>query len=335
ANLCTALSQHSVTYVSGPIASISTFNNLGYCIGSVYSVNMCALGNANYQYQWSNAATTQCITVSMPNAYVVTVTDISNGCTAASNILVVHEDSCNGSSGGPCIPGGSISFTHTGCNPVIFTNTSVLGSSYTWNFGDLTSSSQVSPTHTYVQAGFYLVTLSGYVPNNTGTDSCLLYDTAQIEIPLAAKFDFVKGCNGAPVCFTDKSTHTAGNNITSWNWNFGDLGTSSLQNPCHTYNTPGTYVVTLTISNGTCTSLFSDTVVIANPPTAAFTFSNPNCVNNPVSFTDGSFVNVNYWHWYFGDGGTSLNQNPSHSYSSANTYSDTLIVHDIYGCYDT
>ena len=335
ANGCTALSQHSVMYVSGPTASISTFDNLGYCIGATYSVTMCALGNANYQYLWSNTGNTQCINVASPNSYAVTVTDITNGCTAVSNILVVHEDSCHGGGGGPCIPGGSISFTHSGCNPVIFTNTSVSGSSYTWNFGDLNSSNLISPTHFYTQAGFYLVTLSGYVPNNTGTDSCLLTDTAHIEIPLAAKFDFLKGCNGTPVCFTDKSTHTAGNNITSWNWNFGDLGSSSSPNPCHTYSSPGSYAVTLTISNSTCTVSYIATVVIANPPTASFTFSNPNCVNSPVIFTDASFASVNYWHWTFNDGGSSLNQNPFHTYTLPGFYFDTLIVHDIYGCYDT
>ena len=334
-NTCTALSQKNVTYVSGPTASISTADPLGHCIGSAYTVTMCALGNVNYTYQWSTFASTQCISPSGPGSYAVTVTDASNGCTALSNVLVVHEDSCNGSGPGICTPNGSISFTHTQCNPMTFNNTSVNGFNYSWDFGDMTGSVLTSPTHTYAQAGFYLVTLTGNVPNLAGGLPCVLTDTAHIEIPLAAKFDVVIGCDGDPVCFTDRSTYTAGNNITSWNWNFGDLSSSPSQSPCHTYAAPGSYIVTLTVSNGICTDIYTYTVVVPSPPTAAFTFTNPNCINNPVSFLDGSFASINYWSWTFGDAGTSLNQSPAHTYSIAATYPVTLIVHDIYGCRDT
>lgn len=334
---CTALSQINVQYVSGPTASISTLNFLTYCIGTAYSVNMCALGNVNYTYLWSNGATTQCASVSTPGSYTVVVTDVTNGCTALSNALVVQEDSCNGGSGGPgsCTPNGSVSFTHTSCNPVAFTNTSVNAFNFSWNFGDFNFSNLTNPTHSYSQAGFYLVVLSGLVPSTNGVDTCVLQDTAHIEIPLLAKFDVASGCWNDSVCFTDKSTYTAGNNITSWSWNFGDANTSSLPNPCHLYAAPGTYIVTLTVSNGLCTDVFTDTVIVPAKPTAAFSFSSPNCINNPVLFTDASFASINYWNWNFGDAGTSLNQNPTHSFNPANTYTVTLIVHDIYGCYDT
>jgi PKD repeat protein len=335
ANGCTALSQKNVQYVGGPTASISTLNNLGYCIGSSYAVTMCALGNAGYTYAWNvGGPTTQCRTFTTPGSYAVTVSD-ANSCTALSNFLVVHEDTCGGGSGGTCTPNGVIQFTHTSCNPISFTNTSINASPVcSWNFGDLTTSNIYSPTHTYTQAGFYLVTLTGYV-YTTGTDSCLLQDTAQIEIPLAAKFDTLTGCSYDSVCFTDVSTYTAGNNITSWLWNFGDASTSTLQDPCHLYASPGVYTVTLTISNGTCTSVYSQTITVPNPPTASFTFGGPNCINQPVQFNDGSFTSINYWNWAFGDFGTSLNQNPFHSYTPAGVYPVTLIVHNNYGCYDT
>lgn len=336
ANNCTAVTQKNVTYVSSPTANISTSYNLHQCLGTVYSVNLCALGNANYTYAWSNFASTQCTTVSSPGSYVVTVTDGSTGCTALSNTLVVYEDSCNSIiSPDTCSPNGSISFTHTQCNPMTFNNTSVNGFNYSWNFGDLSGSILASPTHTYAQAGFYLVTLTGNVPNLSGPIPCVLTDTAHIEIPLAAKFDVVAGCNGEPVCFTDRSTFTAGNNITSWSWNFGDASTSPMQSPCHTYAGPGTYTVMLTVSNGVCTDVYTLNVVVPNPPTAAFTFTNPNCINNPVNFLDASFASINYWNWAFGDAGTSLNQNPAHTYTIANIYPVTLIVHNIYGCPDT
>ena len=332
---CTAISQLTVVYVGSPTASISSANLLSYCAGSSYTVNLCALGNPNYTYQWSNGPTGQCITVNATGSFLVTVTDASNGCMAISNVMNVTEFPCTGSGGSPCIPDGSISFSHSGCNPKVFTNTSVNGSSFSWDFGDLSGSNATSPTHTYTQAGFFVVTLSGFVPNMAHTDSCLLLDTAAIEIPLLAKFDIGTACEGMPVCFTDKSAFTVGNNITSWLWNFGDATTSNLQNPCHQYPGPATYTVTLTISNGTCTTSITHTVIVQPKPTAAFSFSNNACINTSVLFTDNSFSNVNYWNWAFGNAGTSLNQNPSATYMTGGIYPVTLIIHDIYGCYDT
>lgn len=332
-NGCTAKTQHKVTYVSGPNASISSFDPRIYCIGTVYNATLCALGNPDYTYSWSPPSAMQCVNVSTPGSYSVVVTDITNGCTATSNIITISEITCNGGPG--CQPNGSISFTHTGCNPVAFTNTSVSGSSYNWNFGDFTSSALTSPTHYYTEAGFYLVTLSGNVPNAAGTGFCTLTDTAHIEIPLAADFDVVIGCDGAPVCFTDKSTYTAGNSIGVWNWNFGDGNFSGLQDPCHTYSAAGTYTVILTISNTSCSTADTINVIVPAGPTAAFTATSPSCLNNPVGFTDASFASINSWNWNFGDAGTSLNQNPNHGYGTPSTYPVTLIVSDIFGCKDT
>jgi len=330
---CDAISQVNVHYVGNPLASITAQGPLVYCIGSAYVVNLCALGNPGYTYAWSNGPVTQCNPISSPGTFNVTVTD-ANGCFAVSNPLSVSEDSCN--SGGPgCQPGGSVSFTHSSCNPKVFANTSVNAASFFWDFGDFTTSNQASPTHTYLNAGFYLVTLWAHVPDMNGGDSCLLADTALIEIPLVSKFDIKPDCFGKPVCFVDKSVYTAGNSITSWLWNFGDATFSSSPSPCHTYALPGTYLVSLTISNGSCVTSHTDTVFVRPQPTAAFSFSNNACVNSSVIFNDLSFTNVNYWNWTFGNGGTSLNQNPSQTYMSGGTYPVTLIVHDKYGCYDT
>jgi PKD repeat protein len=336
ANGCSANVPYQVQITSGPVANISTANQTAFCLGSPISVTMCALGNPGYTYLWSNGATTQCITVNTPGTFSVVVSD-ANGCSNNSNSITVSQIVCNGS-GNPCNPDAAafVGFTHSLCNPVSFTNTSIGASNFSWNFGDGNSSGLTNPTHTYAIAGFYLVTLTANVPNTTPPPPfCSLTSTAQIEVPLAADFNYAVACSYDPVCFTDISTFTAGNNITSWNWNFGDANTSNLQNPCHVYSLPGSYVVTLTISNGTCSHTSTQTVVVPPQPTAAFNSSNPNCVNTPVSFTDASFASVNYWNWNFGNGGTSLNQNPNNTYSLPGTYPVTLIVRDIFGCYDT
>lgn len=336
ANGCTASIPYNVNLAVGPFASISSSSPLTHCIGTPFSVTICALGNPGYSYLWSNGATTQCITVNTPGSYTATVTD-ANGCSNVSNTINVTQIVCNPNPN-PCSPdpASSVSFTHSNCNPMTFMNTSFGASNYSWNFGDGNSSGATSPTHTYAIAGFYLVTLTANVPNLAPPPPfCTLTSQAQVEIPLAANFNSVVACRYDPVCFTDLSTFTAGNNITSWNWNFGDLGTSTLPNPCHVYALPGTYTVTLTIGNGTCTHTITKTVVVPPQPTAAFSSSNPNCVNNPVAFTDASFASVNYWNWNFGNGGTSLNQNPNSSYALSGTFPVTLIVRDVFGCYDT
>ena len=332
---CTALTQITTNYVGAPVASISSPNILTHCAGSIYSDNLCALGNGSYTYLWSNAATSQCNPVSVPGTYNVTVTDPFTGCYSISNLLTVSEIPCLPDTGQPCIPNGSISFTHSFCNPKVFTNTSVNGGSFFWNFGDFTYSNATNPTHTYTQAAFYIVSLTGLVPNAAGTDSCMLNDTALIEIPLLAKYSFSTGCYGSPACFTDNSATTAGNSITSWYWDFGDGNNSGIQNPCHVYTSAGQFFVTLTISNGSCTTSIIDTVNIPPQVIAAFTISNTSCLNSPVAFTDNSTTNINYWNWNFGNGGTSLNQNPSQSYGLPGSYLVTLTVHDINGCYAT
>ncbi|HRY97502.1 MAG TPA: PKD domain-containing protein [Bacteroidales bacterium] len=332
---CKGSTQIKVQYSGNPVASISAQGPLQYCIGSVWSVSLCALGNPGYQYQWSNLSATQCINVSTAGSYAVTVTDLSTGCSAVSNVITVSEDSCtSGPGGGSCSPVGTVSFTHSSCNPKVFTNTSVNAGSFFWNFGDLSYSSLTNPVHTYNQAGFFLVTLSGLVPDAAGLDSCLLQDTALLEIPLLPRFSAVSGCPGDPVCFTDESVFTAGNNITSWSWNFGDSFTSSLQNPCHTYGAAGTYIVTLTIANSSCTTSWADTLVIDPGPSAAFS-TGPGCVMMSLPFTDSSTGAVDYWSWDFGNGGSSLNQNPSSTYPGPGVYPVTLIVQDTFGCADT
>jgi PKD repeat protein len=126
------------------------------------------------------------------------------------------------------------------------------------------------------------------------------------------------------VSFTDLST----NSPTLWSWNFGDGGTSTQQNPSHTYTSAGTYTVTLTATNscGSDDEVKVDYIMVTCvAPTAAFVGS-PTSGEVPlnVTFTDQSTGSPTSWSWTFGDGGTSTQQNPSHTYTTAGTYTVTL-----------
>jgi uncharacterized protein (TIGR02145 family) len=135
------------------------------------------------------------------------------------------------------------------------------------------------------------------------------------------------------VNFSDQSI----NNPTSWQWDFGDGGTSIQQNPNYTYNTEGAYTVSLSVINsyGSDTEEKSDYITVSsggNTPIAEFTV-NTTSGNAPltVSFTDQSSNNPTSWQWDFGDGGTSTQQNPTHAYNNTGTYTVTLTATNIYG----
>lgn len=143
-----------------------------------------------------------------------------------------------------------------------------------------------------------------------------------------ADFTFVNGANGL-VTFTDASD----NYPTSWAWTFGDGGTSTAQNPTHTYTTNGTYTVCLIATNagGSSTQVCKQVTVTNAPiiPVANFSWVNPN--GGLVNFTDLSTNTPTGWSWTFGDGGTSTAQNPSHVYAANNTYNVCLVASNTAG----
>ncbi len=142
---------------------------------------------------------------------------------------------------------------------------------------------------------------------------------------------------GNSVTFTDQST----NNPTSWQWSFpgGTPSTSTQQNPVVTYNTPGTYSVTLIVSNqygsDTLTKTNYITVTSAGAPPVADFVGNPTTLTagNTVTFTDQSTNNPTSWQWSFPGGtpSTSTQQNPVVTYNTPGTYSVTLKVTNQYG----
>jgi PKD repeat protein len=143
--------------------------------------------------------------------------------------------------------------------------------------------------------------------------------------PVAA---FSSSCSGDTCSFTNTSSDPDGS-IASYSWTFGDGGTSTVQNPSHTYTLGNTYTVTLTVTDNLgATNAVSHSVTANRPPVAAFSSS---CSTLTCSFTstssdpDGSISSYN---WNFGDGTTSTAQNPSHTYSTGGTYTVTLTVTD-------
>jgi PKD repeat protein len=131
------------------------------------------------------------------------------------------------------------------------------------------------------------------------------------------------------VQFTDQST----NNPTSWDWTFegGTPATSTQKNPLITYNTPGVYDVTLTVTNSagtdTLTKVDYITVIALQPPIADFSASSTSiAAGDSVTFTDQSSNNPTSWDWTFNGGtpSTSTEENPVITYNTPGTYTVTL-----------
>ena len=210
-----------------------------------------------------------------------------------------------------------------------------------WNFGtgraaDTANTKKAS--FTFTQARNYTVTLT--VTNAAG---CQTSVTKSINIsPLNVTLGYTKsnsihglyGCPGLTIKFKSFPE----NSIKTFRWDFGDGGTSTVAEPEHTFNEIGNYTVKLYY---TTTAGCEDSVVNTNyvrtyrKPVVDFeSLSGLSiCGNTPVRFGDLTDT-ATRWHWDFGDGGTSNEQNPTHSYSAEGDFSVSLIATNQY-CSDT
>jgi len=144
------------------------------------------------------------------------------------------------------------------------------------------------------------------------------------------------GCSPLSETFTNITT--GGTLPYSYLWKLGNSNISTLQNASAIYYIPGTYNITLIVTDAKGkTDSVTKSITVFKPPTAKFsTAVQKGCSPLKVSFTDLSSAgsgNIASWLWDFGDGNTSTSQNPGyHIYSSPGTYNVSLDVTDANGC---
>lgn len=219
---------------------------------------------------------------------------------------------------------------------VQFTNQTPGDNSYSWNFGDGNTSTEINPVHTYTDTGSYDVTLVVFSENGC-TDTITKPGYIQIRRPAITLNDLPQqGC--IPFAISPTATIESTEPVTNYLWDFGDGTTSDLPKPAHTYTVAGVYTVSLIITTTTgCSDTVSmpEAVRVGEKPKASFSVDLIDvCAFQDIHFTDNSAGDIDQWLWQFGDGGSSISQNPSHSYMDTGYFSVTLIVRSN-SCADT
>ena len=205
--------------------------------------------------------------------------------------------------------------------------------SWEWDFGDGNTSMDQTPTHTYTSDGVYDVEL--IVTTDLG---CVDSLTSQVTVDPLPSVDFAvtNACFGDDNAFTDASTIGSGT-VASWDWDFGDGGTSTLQNPTYAYSSSGTYQVSLVAAsaNGCSDSFQSDAESYALPQ-ADFTYPST-CVNDPTDLFDASTNGdwpIDSWQWTV-EGQSLQGQSGQHTFSTEGVFPVQLLVADQFGCADS
>jgi gliding motility-associated-like protein len=212
--------------------------------------------------------------------------------------------------------------------------------SFTWDFGDGSpriTAGLASVFHNYTAPGTYNVRLV-----LTDTNYCNAPDSLTIQLRVAAlvKAQFTTPPTGCiPYNAVFDNTSLAGQ---TFQWDFGDGGTSTVISPTHLYAVAGTYTITL-IANDPNTCNLTDTtrvtINVFNNPVADFIYSpNPPVENTPTTFTNLSSLDATLFRWDFGDGDTlqTFSRLPvQHQYNATGTFNVCLTVFNAAGCSDT
>ncbi len=199
---------------------------------------------------------------------------------------------------------------------------------YSWDFGDGFQSDEMNPVHAYQNPGTYLVCLTVSSP----TKDCYDVKCLEITVPLPVN------------CYTPFSIDTTGNNpfqylftaypppeVDTLHWNFGDGYSASGLTVMHTYSDTGTYIVSLTAYNhhnpGGCYSFVTDTIHIGfEPCISAFMMQTQSYNPLRVHFIPICSGDINSYFWQFGDGKTSFEISPIHTYSDTGIYQVCLTI---------
>lgn len=216
-----------------------------------------------------------------------------------------------------------------------FTDASTQGdfaiTSWEWNFGEGPINTQPNPNYQYSAPNTYNAQL--IVEDSFGCRDTAEYPV-EIHVLPEAEFIPIDDCYSQNYPFTDASS-IANGSVIGWQWDFDDLGSSNQQNPSYTFPSFGQYDATLiAVSDQGCGDTTTQAIILHDNPIAGFEILNI-CQLAPFQLTDTSSIQegtIVSWDYDFGDGNTSTDQNPTHTYANAGTDVITQTVTSNFGC---
>jgi large repetitive protein len=328
-----------------------------------------------YDLDWGDG--TVQLNVSFPTSHtynqlgtfnLIVTTTANNGCVNSKSYLVANQS--NPGAGFGTIPNTTTGLCAPAAVPLLISDwqNNSPGTTYLLNFGDGTSITLTHPlnnnfttdtiTHVYTKSSCPSSTFTATLtvlnacsptPYSAGNIQVRIKPTAAFTLPQSV-------CAGTSVCFNN--TTVLGNygpscsDATSYSWDFGDGGSQNTStSPCHTYNTPGTYTISLVASNPCGSSTITKQVCVTAAPTSVFTVDkNEGCAPLTVNATNTSNTltscapatylwTVTYTPSNCGTGSaftfvsntTNSSIHPSFQFSNPGTYKITLSVTNICG----
>ncbi|MFT3678968.1 MAG: PKD domain-containing protein [Ferruginibacter sp.] len=202
--------------------------------------------------------------------------------------------------------------------------------SYLWNFGDGQTSTAARPLHAYTKEGYYTVSLIAQGASGC-RDSIVIPNAIKTDTKPSA--DFEAGvriaCAKQEINFKDLSTGYPN----GWEWYFSDGSTSAEQNPVAKLVDTGFVDVMMIAKRGGCAdTAFKKKYIYINPPVSNFKIKY-NCSNPYLFLFESLATGADQYLWDFGDGTSSTEKNPQHTYTSLGQFNVTLTVFNkITGC---
>ena len=260
-----------------------------------------------------------------PGTYTVTLTtrnrDGANTKTLTGLITVYAYPSANFTSNltVACAP-SSVQFINTSSGVI---------SSYEWDLGDGTQSTQPNPLHTYTQTGYYNISLT---VSNAGGCSNISSQLRYLRVidGIQPNFTFDQtSASCSPPYIVNFINQTAGPGTLTYNWSLGTgaapAGSTDINPTNITYPGNGNYTVSLQVQSSLgCSQTFQKNIPF-NGGNATFTAPGAVCINTPVTFTNTSTPTPLSSAWNFGDGTTGSGQNPSKTYTALGTFSIKVV----------
>ncbi|MDE1838149.1 MAG: PKD domain-containing protein, partial [Euryarchaeota archaeon] len=199
------------------------------------------------------------------------------------------------------------------------------GYAWSWKFGDGGTSLVRNPAHTFASTGTFRVqlTVTDLQPKSASTNVTISVSPP----PLTASSSASTYSGTAPLSVGFNGSAAGGTPPYSWSWNFGDTSSGTSRNPTHVYGSPGSFSAQLTVQDaaGRTASAAALTITVSSVGTvtvSASSSASTTVVGGPLTFSaTASGGTAPYtWLWNFGDGTTSAQQNPTHTYSATGTY---------------